>query len=150
MNKILMPAALLLAALSTAACGNTKKIAEKSASRLCVAIDLLESSPDSLRVDHFTIDSLAIADDCLEVYVSYGGGCGDVSFNLYRTMLVQNSFPPQTNLYFSFEDNDHCRAIERKKLVFSLKPFREYADTGGIWFNVAGGGGQRILYQKVE
>ncbi|MEJ2595835.1 MAG: hypothetical protein P8100_12090 [bacterium] len=111
-------------------------------------MDLLDTSPDSLRMDPFQIDSLRIEEQCLDIFVSYGGGCGEVRFNMYYTQKVQHSFPPQTTLYLAFEDNDHCRAIERKKLTFDLSPLSNYADNGGIWLNIAMEGQHRILYQN--
>ncbi len=115
---------------------------------ICLAMDMLGTPPDSLRIDPFHIDSLRIEDQCLNVYVTYGGGCGEARFNMFYSNMVQHSFPPQTTLYLAFEDNDHCRSIERKKLKFDLFPFSKYADNGGIWLNIAMEGQNRILYKN--
>ena len=130
-------------------CNNSKKVAggEKTQIKICVSMDLLEIPLDSVRMDPINIDSLNINGNCLDVFVSYSGGCGEVKFNMYYTNLVQNSFPPQTAIYLSFEDNDHCRAIETKKLTFDLEPFSDYAKNRGIWLNLGNDKNARILYK---
>ena len=141
---------LVLALIITAvACSNTKKTSDSNRTepRNCLSMELLKTSPDSIPMDPLNIDSLKIVKGCLDVYVSYGGGCGEVKFNLYYTNLVQNSFPPQTTLYLSFEDKDNCRAIETKKLSFDLQPFKKQAGNGGIYFNLKNNKGAKIFYE---
>jgi hypothetical protein len=112
----------------------------------CEDLLLLESAVDSLRIDPFTIDSAFISGNCLDVYVQYGGGCGEVDFQLYYTQVVAQSMPPQTVLYLECKDDDPCRSIVTRKLSFELGPFKKAASTGGIVFILED---QRVLF-KVE
>lgn len=106
---------------------------------------LLEKPSDSLRFDHYGIDSLYIKDQCMEVVVNYSGGCGESEFKLYYTNRIMESMPPKTVLYLTFEDNDPCRSIVRKGLKFSLEPFKRF-DDGGIYFKIYGTD-KSVLYQ---
>lgn len=141
-----------LAILLTYACSHSIKIAtdDEKKVKICLSMELLDKPIDSLPMDPISIDSLKLNDECLDVYVTYGGGCGEVKFNMYYTNMVQNSFPPQTALYLSFEDNDPCRAIETRKLSFLLEPFVEYAKNGGIWLNLGKNENQRFLYKTED
>lgn len=131
-----------------ASCSSNKKIVvnEKQETTLCDEMILLSKPIDSLRMDHYTIDSLRIKDQCLEMVVSYGGGCGDAMFELYYTNHIMESMPPQAILYLSFTDNDPCRSIVTKKLKFNLSPYQKYYDRGGIYFKIADTD-KSILYQ---
>jgi hypothetical protein len=108
---------------------------------------LLNQPQESIIRDPFEVHSFSVVGDKLEIFVSYGGGCGSVKFDLYYTQKVLNSMPPQTVLYLGFKDDDPCRAIETQKLEFSLEPFAEAAETGGIWL-ILGGSELRQLYKK--
>ena len=91
--------------------------------------------------------SFSVVGDVLEVFVSYGGGCGEADFEMYYTQRVMNSMPPQTVIYLGFTDSDPCRSIVTKKLTFSLEPFRIMAENGGIWL-ILGGSDLRQLYKR--
>lgn len=134
-------------ALLVNSCSSSKKTAISEQSNENDAVELLSlmGSADSLQQDAFELDSLKIVGDELEVYVNYSGGCGEANFQLYYTQLMLNSYPPQTSLHLAFTDEDPCRAIEFKKLTFGLKPFREFAENGGIWLRIAGFD-QQVLY----
>ena len=98
-------------------------------------------------MDPFDVDSMTIDGDCLNVFVHYGGGCGEANFELYYTQIVAQSMPPQTSLQLSFEDNDNCRSIVSRRLFFDLEPFSDYANNGGIYLLIAG---KRVLYQNTD
>jgi hypothetical protein len=78
--------------------------------------------------------------------VSYGGGCGEADFDLYLSNRIMESMPPKTLLYLTFNDQDPCRSIVKKKLKFSLKPLKKFADRGGIYLKIAGTE-KSVLYQ---
>lgn len=129
-------------------CSTSKKVVEsKQEPNLeCQKMILLEEPVDSLRFDHYEIDSVMIKDQCLDFVVNYGGGCGEASFELYYGNEIMESIPPETVIYLSLEDNDPCRSIVTKKLSFSLSTFKKYADRGGIYFKIHGSD-KSILYQ---
>lgn len=136
-----------LAVFFLAACTTKKEIAKTDQNQIvCSEMVLLEKPLDSLRFDHYSIDSLTIKDHCLEIMVSYGGGCGEANFDLYLSDRIMESMPPKTILYLTFEDNDPCRSIVKKKLKYSLKPLKKFADRGGIHLKIAGTE-RSVLYQ---
>jgi hypothetical protein len=128
-------------------CSQTKNLSGNQENS-CAPLKLLSGSPDSLRVDYCQIDSVYIDGDCLVLSLTYGGGCGETEFKLFRTQSVLESFPPQTSLLYSFVDNDPCRALETKTLRFDLTPFGEYARNGGIWLNLADNNRQQRVFYK--
>lgn len=133
--------------LIAAACGTNKEAAKTDQNKTtCQEMILLEVPLDSLRFDHYTIDSLTIKDHCLEILVSYGGGCGDAKFDLYLSDRVMESMPPKTVLYLTFDDKDPCRSIVQNKLRYNLKPLKKFADRGGIYLKIAGTE-KSVLYQ---
>ena len=142
-----IPIILLLSAFVVAGCKTNKPAADGGQTQsACREMMMLEKPLDSLRFDHYTIDSIAIREQCLEIVVSYGGGCGDATFDLYLTNRVMESMPPKTVLYLTFTDNDACRSIVKKKLKFNLKPYKRFADRGGIYLKIAGTD-KSVLYQ---
>lgn len=133
--------------LIVAACSASKKTANNNQTRTtCQEMKLLEVPLDSLRFDYFTIDSLFIKDECLEIKVNYGGGCGEANFDLYLSDRIMESMPPKTLIYLTFNDQDPCRSIVQKKLRYSLKPLKRFADRGGIYLKIAGTE-KSVLYQ---
>ncbi len=136
---------ILIAALTIFySCSSYKKTAtEKSVN--CQPMQLVDSVP--AKGDFYTLDTLSIVNDCLNVSVTYDGGCGTADANLYYTDRIMESFPPKTVLFFIFTDNDACRSIIKKTFSFDLSPFSEKASTGGIWLKIAGTD-KRVFYKR--
>lgn len=145
MKKILF-SIFIVAVFFGYACKSTHKYSTQTneTSSNCSKMLLLNKPLDSLRVDHFELDSISLDKNCLNIFVNYSGGCGDADFNLYYTQIVANSMPPQTALHLSFEDNDNCRSIVSKKLTFDLEPFANYKNGDGIYLIL---GENRILFK---
>jgi hypothetical protein len=146
MKSNLIPVILILS-LVLIGCKSTrdKSKGQTKTDSACEALLLIDVPPDSLRIDPYTIDSAVVSGNCLDVYVQYGGGCGEVDFQLYYTQVVAQSMPPQTVLYLSCQDEDPCRSIVTRKLSYELTPFEKAATTGGIVFIL---GDQHVLYKK--
>lgn len=70
--------------------------------------------------DSFAYDSVWIEGDCLKANVLYGGGCGDVLFQLVWDGAVMESYPVQVRLKLSFMDNDLCKALIHKDLAYDI------------------------------
>ena len=102
----------------------------------CKPMALLTEEVNATESDPYQLDSLAVIDDCLEVFVSYSGGCGGAAFELYYTNRVMQSMPPQTVLHLHLKDDDPCRSIVRDTLYFDLSNFKELAKSGGIWLRL--------------
>lgn len=98
----------------------------------CAPLLLSEVPFHELESDYFELLSARIEDDCLQLIVSYSGGCGSVDFSLYRTQQIMKSMPPQTNIFLSLTDNDPCRELIQDTLWFDLRPYTSYAGSGGI------------------
>lgn len=98
----------------------------------CAPLLLSEIPIRELESDYFELLSARIEDDCLQLVVSYSGGCGSVDFSLHRTQQVMKSMPPQTNIFLSLIDNDPCRELIQDTLWFDLQPYASYAGSGGI------------------
>lgn len=74
--------------------------------------------------DEFAFDSVWIEGDCLKADVLYGGGCGDVLFQLVWDGFVMESYPAQVRLKLSFMDNDYCKALIHKSLAYDISMLR--------------------------
>ncbi len=129
---------IVLLAILTGSCKTSKKTVQNKddADDICQSMTYNESPIDKISTDYYSIDSLFIKDDCLNIWVSYGGGCGDADFKLYYSGRVMKSMPPQTSLLLQLIDNDPCRAIVQQKLFFNLSFFEEDASKSGILLNL--------------
>jgi len=119
---------------------------KKKSEKACNPMLLLTEEVNTKESDLFDLDSLAITDNCLEVFVSYSGGCGEANFSLYHTNMVMHSMPPQTTLLLNFKDDDPCRSIVHDTLYFELSNFTELASSGGIWLRLRDSD-RRVLYK---
>ncbi len=134
-----------LAALLFASCSTVKKSA-KAKQIPCKEMQPLEAT---FKTDPFTLDSVWIDDNCLNLVVRYDGGCGTAECGLYHTNKILQSYPPKTALWIKFTDNDPCRSEVTKQFRFKLTPFENYALNGGILFTFTGTG-KRVLFKKSE
>lgn len=71
--------------------------------------------------DQLTINSLEINADCLKINYGSSGCSGDSwILQLADSEAILESFPPQRNLVFSFENNELCEAFFTKELTFDI------------------------------
>lgn len=78
--------------------------------------------------------------DCLELKVSYGGGCQEHGFDLMWGGYHAESMPPQVTLKLIHRANgDNCRAMLNEKLSYDLRPLR-YNGVGQVIINIAAPG----------
>lgn len=75
--------------------------------------------------DDFQFHRVELNGDCLEIEVSYGGGCGEVDFDLVFSRAVGFSLPPYTTARLILDDDDNCEALLRETFQFDLTPARE-------------------------
>ena len=138
----------LLTVLTLFACHAQKETSRQQKTRAtadCKTILPLNEEANPGQSDPYQLDSLAVNNHCLEVFVSYSGGCGEAEFDLYATNKVMQSMPPQAVLLLNFKDEDPCRAIVRDTLYFDLSNFNELAKSGGIWLHLKDSD-KRVLY----
>ncbi len=140
---------IILLAVLISSCGQSKKITsnEKPILEPCEPITFTDDQFRDIESDYYSLDSLFIDNNCLNIWVSYGGGCGDSEFTLLYNNKVMKSMPPKTNLMLKFTDNDNCRAIVQQKLYYDLSFFDDYAKSGGINLRLVGLDSS-VLYKK--
>ncbi len=148
---ITLTSLVFLISLSILSCKSTIKSSQKKAVdnsvETCEAISFTELSYTELETDYYQVDSVFIIDNCLNIWVSYSGGCGDSEFNLYFNNLIMESMPPKANLLLQFKDEDNCRAVVQQKLYYDISFFEEYASNEGINIRLAGIG-KPVLFKK--
>lgn len=145
MRKLLI---LLFISFIIFSCKTTTKVSNSDETEnICESMTYTVQQLKDLTTDYYTIDTLFISDNCLNIWVSYGGGCGDADFTLFYNNKVMRSMPPQTTLHLQLIDNDPCRAIVQQKLYYNLSFFDEYKTQKGIIFNFSDTG-KSIAYKK--
>ena len=92
---------------------------------------------DNASKDPFQFKEVTLTGDCLQVVISYGGGCGDVEALLIDSEGIDDSLPVQRYLRLSFQDEDLCEALVEKELSFDLKPI-QIQDENQIKINLEG------------
>lgn len=131
----------LLLLLALFSCQSQKKTTEQQNGEqinVCQPMFNLTEEVNPGPSDHFSIDSLSITRNCLEIFVNYGGGCGGAEFQLYNANRIKESLPPQTVLFLHLKDEDPCRSIVSDTLYFDLSPFNKFANNSGIWLKFKG------------
>lgn len=104
-------------------------------------------------VDPFTIQSVVVMGDELQLTVQYSGGCANHVFSACWDQAFDESEPVQTGVLISHEDdNDMCDALNPAVLTFDLTPIRnDWIDayqqlSGTITLNVDGWGPVSYLF----
>jgi len=127
-------------------CNTTKKVEHYNGTDECMSMTYNSKPVNNLSTDYYNIDTVFITKNCLNIWVSYGGGCGEADFKLYYSDKISMSYPPKTSLRLQLSDNDPCRAIIQQKLLFNLSFFDEYAENEGITLKLAGT--DRLVFYK--
>lgn len=133
---ILMIAALIFAT----GCGKKKAMASERAQTEEVTIP--DPEIQKIVIDEgfvpprenarFTVDKMEMDGSKLHLSVSYSGGCEEHIFNLYTNGSYAKSYPPQLTLFLEhIDNNDRCRAMITKELVFDVTGI-EYPGTNEL------------------
>ena len=140
---------IILIVLFLASCNTSKNVVQQEniMNEECEAMTYNKSPVSNISSDYYQIDTLFIADNCLNIWVSYGGGCGISSFSLYYNDKIQKSEPPTTILRLQVTDEDPCKATVQQKLYYNLSFFDEYYDQDGILLELSGSK-KSVLYKK--
>lgn len=140
---------LLLLGVLLNACKGTKKTAKADQLSAYTGdkIILFDKPLDSLQTDYFDIDSIAMREQTLFVYVTYGGGCGDVEFEMFYRPQLMTVMPHRKNLALKLSDDDPCRELIQKELTYDLSVFNEEAKAGGVLLSI---GKNEFLYSMSE
>ena len=103
--------------------------------------------------DPVNINAAEVKGDSLWMTVSFGGGCRGHSFLLLADGAWMESYPVQTGVRLSHEDNnDTCKALVTRLLKWDLVPLKEayaraYGPTPGIIRINLRGSGSSVLYK---
>ena len=65
-----------------------------------------------------------ITQNNLNITIDYGGGCGEIFYDLVTDNAYEESNPPRKILKLAFEDNDNCEALIELNLSFDLSPLK--------------------------
>jgi hypothetical protein len=77
----------------------------------------------------FTVKSVKVKGDILNIEVEYSGGCEKHEFDLFFNGIYMKSMPPKAGLILVHKNNDdNCRQLITETLKFDLTPTR-YGDT---------------------
>lgn len=80
----------------------------------------------------FEVDGMEMIGSELHLRVTYSGGCEEHQFNLYFNKQYAKSYPPQATLFLEhIDNNDRCRAMITKEIVFDLTGI-EYPGTSEL------------------
>lgn len=134
MNTRITFMVLVMIGLVFYSCKGTKKAAESDQNTKPSAekISLYDKPIDSLKTDYYTIDSIAMSEQTLYVYVTYSGGCGEVQFEMFYKPQLMTVMPHRRTLLLKLIDNDPCRELIQKKLAYNLSIFNDEAKSGGV------------------
>lgn len=121
--------ALFVTAVFLLGCGKKKSVANPNTETAEVTIPMPEV--EKLIVDEgfvpprengrFNVERMEMEGDRLLLAVSYSGGCEEHIFNLYSDGRYAKSYPPQLTLFLEhIDNNDRCRAMIQKELVFDI------------------------------
>lgn len=147
--KLLINIIILTTVFLVSSCHSSKKTTKtiEEADDICESMTYNSNAVNNISTDYYTIDTVFINNNCLNIWVSYSGGCGDSDFKLYYSNRVKESMPPKTSLKLQLFDNDPCRAIVQQKLFYNLSFFDDYADGEGILLQLSGTE-KSVMYRK--
>ena len=95
--------------------------------------DLFSNAPN----DDVEITQATLAGDSLTLTIYYGGGCGDIYYDLIGETNYQTTNPIQRNIRLAFDDKDNCEALVELALSFDLTPI-QVTNSDTIILNLAG------------
>lgn len=129
---------VLLSLLLTIACSNPKQMPKTDKQvKNSLPVEMVNSY-EGIKSDYFELDQLHLDNNRLEVVLTYGGGCGDVNYEVFYNDVVLQSYPPQVFLKLKFTDNDPCRAIIKDTISIDLSYFEAMARGGGLQIGLSG------------
>lgn len=112
----------LILCLFLFACTSTKDTTvdpPKDETPVCEQI-IYKSDLKDVRKDQFRLLGVNLEGDCLQLKVSYSGGCEGADFQLFYQTTVNKKPPPSIVAILGFTDNDHCRSLVEKTLEYDL------------------------------
>ena len=93
--------------------------------------DLFVNAPN----DDFDIINASISTNNLNLTIEYGGGCGNIYYDLVTGNDYLETIPIQKNIRLAFDDNDNCEAGIELELSFDLTQI-QVSNTDRILINL--------------
>ncbi|MEL7530206.1 MAG: hypothetical protein AAFN10_02800 [Bacteroidota bacterium] len=103
----------------------------------CEALIRSNNKYDYTNSDDFELVEARIEDDCLLITVRYGGGCGEVDFDLIAIEGETLSLPPQIPMRLVLDDNDNCEALITDEIGFDVSEIKN-SGSGTHMFKLEG------------
>ncbi len=90
-------------------------------------VKISDLPPDSIQLDQFDLNSVAVSDNEITLNLSYSGGCEEHEFELFMSPAAfMESNPVQANLFLRHNGkNDACDAYITTEVSFDLSPLAE-------------------------
>lgn len=97
--------------------------------------------------DPIQIEGVRREGNTLFLDVSYGGGCGEHSFEMNGSMAVMKSMPPQRAVKLTHTNHeDYCKAIVRKTIEVDISELSDVKQKGSTIILLLDGWKERIEY----
>ena len=143
----------LVAALTIAACGTTRKQRKDPQTAEAIAhkpfaIEVKAVIQDTAQAgkDAYKLAKSRVSGDTLFVDVEYSGGCKDHVFTARHNGQYMKSMPAQLNLMIDHNGNaDACRELIKETLAFDLRGAR-YGNSGTLILLLNGDRSSKITY----
>ena len=85
--------------------------------------------------DGFEIINASISDNNLNITIVYGGGCGNIYYDLVTGNDYLETIPIQKNIRLAFDDKDNCEAGMELELSFDITQI-QLSSTDSIILNL--------------
>jgi len=85
--------------------------------------------------DGFEIINASISDNNLNITIVYGGGCGNIYYDLVTGNDYLETIPIQKNIRLAFDDKDNCEAGIELELSFDITQIK-LSSTDSIILNL--------------
>ncbi|PKG42701.1 hypothetical protein CXF67_08875 [Psychroflexus sp. MES1-P1E] len=110
---------------------DTVKSSLENSNKIRVDEDLFSTAPN----DDFEIITTTITDNNLNLTIHYGGGCGNIYYDLISGNDYTETEPIQRNIRLAFDDKDNCEAGIEIDLSFDLTQI-QISSTDRIFINL--------------
>lgn len=124
---------ILITAIMTN-CGNdddNQSSPLNNANAIRIDDDLFSNAPN----DEFKINAVTITGNNLKLTIDYGGGCGEIYYDLITESGYIETDPIQKNMRLAFDDQDNCEALLELELSFDLTAI-QVSSTDSILINL--------------
>lgn len=135
---VLLGSGLIESCLSNSKSAVINETVLRKTDEICNPVLKTNKLPDSIKSDFFEIESMILDGHCLKLGISYGGGCGETSLQLFYENIDASTMPANVFLSPKFTDHDPCRAIVHDSVLFDLSEFQGVARSGGVIIHLVG------------